>query len=521
MKKNYPVTGREISLDPNRFIISTTDTRGILTHTNDYFREVSGFSDTELIGKSHNVVRHPDMPPAAFADLWRTIKAGQPWMGIVKNRAKNGDHYWVNAYVTPLLDDGEVVGYESVRIAATPDQIARAEQLYRRLAQERKDFSARWQLGLRGRLALGFAALLMPIAGLSAVGGGPLAALAGWLATSLGGLILAHRTTSRLRQIAAASRTLVDNPVIRQLYTGGNDETAQLQVAVEMLQARLRTVLERVNDASDRITVHAAETTGSIEHSCQQLVRQQVEIDRLATAMKEMVTSVQEVARDAGQAAVAARQVDSATDDGKQVIRELVLAIEHLSGEVQAATRAIVELARESEHVDEVVEVINGVAEQTNLLALNAAIEAARAGEQGRGFAVVADEVRTLASRTQESTREIRAMMERLQGGIHEVAVVMEHNRDRARTSVEQVAAAGESLSSIADAVEIITQMNTRIATATEQQSAVAEEINRNITTINGMSEETAEAGTGTLTSSRALHKLAAEMKALLRRFAA
>ena len=130
MKKNYPVTQKEVPVSASANILSTTDTKGRITYVNQDFLEISGFEEEELIGKAHNVVRHPDMPPAAFEDLWRTIQSGRSWMGIVKNRCKNGDHYWVNAYVTPVFKDGQIVEYQSVRSQATREQIARAEKLY-------------------------------------------------------------------------------------------------------------------------------------------------------------------------------------------------------------------------------------------------------------------------------------------------------------------------------------------------------------------------------------------------------
>src|SRR5690606_20146885 len=189
MKINLPVSQREIPVDPDTNILSTTDLKGRVTYVNPDFVAISGFSEEELLGRSHNIVRHPDMPPAAFADLWRTLQSGRSWMGIVKNRCKNGDHYWVSAFATPVGRDGKVVEYQSVRTRAQPEQIRAAEALYARLREGRAAGALRAsRLGLRGRVAL--------LAGLGSAAGAALGALllgaplaAGAAAVALGGAV--------------------------------------------------------------------------------------------------------------------------------------------------------------------------------------------------------------------------------------------------------------------------------------------------------------------------------------------
>jgi methyl-accepting chemotaxis protein len=235
--------------------------------------------------------------------------------------------------------------------------------------------------------------------------------------------------------------------------------------------------------------------------------------------MNEMSATVQEVARNAVEAAEAAKEADNTFHQGKQVIDRVIEAIGELANEVEKAANVIQQLEAESMNIGSVLDVIKSIAEQTNLLALNAAIEAARAGEQGRGFAVVADEVRTLAGRTQQSTQEIEEMISKLQSGANNAVKVMETGKDMTKVGVDQAAAAGEALLTINTAVERITGMNTQIASAAEEQSSVAEEINRSIVSINEVAEQSAAGAQQTAQASNDLARLADQLKALVGRF--
>jgi len=247
--------------------------------------------------------------------------------------------------------------------------------------------------------------------------------------------------------------------------------------------------------------------------------QQQSETSQVVAAMNEMTATVQEVARNATEAASAASSADSAAAEGKRVVIGTMSAIESLSSEINAAANVIGQLEKDSENIGTVLDVIKGIAEQTNLLALNAAIEAARAGEQGRGFAVVADEVRTLASRTQQSTQEIQEMIEKLQVGAQSAVKVMDESRAKAEDSVTQAASAASSLETITNSVSLINDMNTQIATAAEQQSAVAEEINKNILNISDIVDRTADGASQTSTASDELANLAIQLQQLVNQF--
>jgi len=255
------------------------------------------------------------------------------------------------------------------------------------------------------------------------------------------------------------------------------------------------------------------------QDSATNIDNQRRETEQVATAMNEMAATVQEVARNASEAAGAASHADNEAGAGRAVVRETTASIENLAHEVESAAQVVQQLANDSESIGAVLDVIKGIAEQTNLLALNAAIEAARAGEQGRGFAVVADEVRTLASRTQDSTKEIEGMIEQLQNGARNAVEVMENGREKARTGVDQTKQAVQALDAITKAVATINQMNTQIASAAEQQRATTEEMNRNIININQIAEQTATSAIQTTTASDELARLSAQLQSLVNQF--
>ncbi|MFZ5593945.1 MAG: methyl-accepting chemotaxis protein [Pseudomonadota bacterium] len=519
MKINLPVTGVERMLRDGTTIISTTDLKGIITSVNQDFTDISGYSKEELIGKSHNIVRHPDMPPAAFADLWQTLKAGKPWMGIVKNRCKNGDHYWIDAYVSPLYEGNRIIGYQSVRTKPSRELIERAETLYKRIAAGKTLRGNPLKESIAARVYGGFAGVLAPLFAFTFFAENApawMTALA-WLIAAGMSFALGRIALAPLSRAATEAREVVDNGVMQLVYTGHRHEAGRLQLAIRMLQARLRTAMGRIEDPAERLAAAAGQLVTVSERTRQQ----RSETDRVATAMNEMSATVQEVARNAGQAANAAHQADEAARSGRQIVMQSIDAIDALAREVEHTAQVIQKLETESGSIGTVVDVIKSIAEQTNLLALNAAIEAARAGEQGRGFAVVADEVRTLASRTQQSTQEIQQMIQRLQHGASEAVQVMIQGRSQAQASVQQAAKAGESLEAITRAVSNITDMNTQIASAAEEQSAVAEEINRNILIISQVGDQSATGAQQTAAASEELARLAIQLRSLVTQFKA
>lgn len=496
MRKNLPVTNNQYDYDASQRIVSTTDTKGRLTYTNDDFISISGFTEDELIGKNHNMVRHPDMPPAAFDDLWKTIKTGKSWMGVVKNRCKNGDYYWVDAFVTPVVEDEHIVGYQSVRLKPEQKDIDSAENTYKRLWHPKKGIAkilSSFNPGLMGKIVLASTtAVILGIAVSYLLSQSvDLTFAISCLTMLIANFVFAKLIAKPWQQAARKAAEIYANPVAQEVYTGRHDELGQLQLAIRMQKAKLETVIWRINDATVDLKDSVDAALINVEQTEQNMDNQNREIEQVATAMNEMTATVNEIAKNTSCTAESTQHADTEVNLGKEIVQSTISHIDALAAEVENAVDKINTLAHDSKQIGSIVNVITEIAEQTNLLALNAAIEAARAGEQGRGFAVVADEVRTLASRTQTSTHEIQAMVTTLQSSADTAVQVMTRGQDAAAKCVEKAKGAGESLDSITNAVDSITQMTTQIATAAEEQSAVSEEINRNVIRISELSEHT------------------------------
>lgn len=310
-----------------------------------------------------------------------------------------------------------------------------------------------------------------------------------------------------------------DGDLTQRLNTSGNDEMSQLARAFNMFVDQIQSVIKEVDNSTQRVAAAASQLSSTTEQTTQVITRQTSETDHVATAINEMAATIHQVAQSALQAASTTREADSQAQDGKQNIHETAHTVSSLSDEVGRATEVIQQLETQAENISSVLDVIGGIAEQTNLLALNAAIEAARAGEQGRGFAVVADEVRTLASRTQESTHEIEQMIEQLQAGAKQAVTVMENSRTSTQITADKAMATQGALDTISASIQGVNDMITQIASAAEQQSSVAEEINRNVVNIVNLSNDTAQASEQTSQASAELNTLAEQLKLLVHRF--
>ena len=484
MHSNDRANGRNIELPDGVNILSTTSPNSNITYMNDIFVALSGYQKQELLQQPHNIIRHPDMPSAIYKHMWETLKSGHSWMGVVKNRCKNGDHYWVNAYVTPIQKDGQIVEYQSVRTKAEPEQIQAAQQVYAHLNKGKASVSG--LMGLRSRLLLGNSGLLglMILAQLVWLGLPWAQSLMVILVGGLLSVLLNSWLLSPLRRLHRKAKRYADNPGSQLVYTGRQDELGQIEFALHMAQAEAGAVLGRLSDMAERLGGHSHELSDELIASDQHTRHQQGETEQIATAIKQMSVSIHEVSSNAQQAARAAEQADTDTDSGRQLVEQTSTSIAALALDIEQTEHVIHQLENHGRDISVILEVIGGIAEQTNLLALNAAIEAARAGEQGRGFAVVADEVRNLAGRTQESTANIQAMITALQQGTQAAVAVMEKSRAQAQHSVVHAEQAAGALEEIGQRVKDISQMNMHIAAAVEQQRQVSDEINDSINSI-------------------------------------
>ena len=343
---------------------------------------------------------------------------------------------------------------------------------------------------------------------------------------ALGGaliVLLALRVITSIQRavklLREASEQMASGDTTVRVRYQGQDELRDVAIAFNNMSERFQTALHDVDRSAEQLAAASEETSVITVNTSESMQKQQNEISQVATAMNEMHATASEVARSASQAADAARHADKEAALGRDVSLQTIDAIESLASGVESATAVIEALAKDSEDIGSVLDVIRSIAEQTNLLALNAAIEAARAGEAGRGFAVVADEVRTLASRTQQSTQEINDMVARLQSGAAQAVAAMETGRVQARAGVEQTLKTTACLESIVSAIHTINDMNVQIASAAEEQSAVSEEITRSVVAINDLTTETTDGAMQTTQASHEVARLASALQDMLERF--
>ncbi|WP_375139725.1 methyl-accepting chemotaxis protein [Pseudomonas sp. L13] len=336
-----------------------------------------------------------------------------------------------------------------------------------------------------------------------------------------GGLssIVVATLLSPLKRLTRMTSDIADNPLSQRLYTGRSDEFGQIEFALRMMQAETGAVIGRIGDASNRLGEHANSLLRDIESSNTLNAEQQAETEQIATAVNQMAVSIQTVSNNAQYAAEAAGVADSETSSGQRLVAFTCQSITHLEVGIREAGQVIHTLEGQSSEISKVLDVIRGIADQTNLLALNAAIEAARAGEQGRGFAVVADEVRSLAARTQRSTTDIQSMISALQESARSAVSVMEQSSEQAHSSVSRAQEAATALDGIGLRVKEITDMNTQIATAVEQQGAVSEDINRSVNSISGNSSINVQTGQSNLKSAASVAGLSSALSELARQF--
>lgn len=494
MRINTPVTDTEYELSDTETIVSTTDLQGNITYANPYFVQVSGYSEEELVGAPQNILRHPDMPAAAFADLWATIKRGQPWTGMVKNRCKNGDFYWVFANVTPVVEGGRVIGYMSVRIKPSREQVAQATQLYKGMREGRaanlvleqgEVIKKDWLTPLRqlGRMSLGkrnhlnLALAVLSTLGLIWLGNQDDATLrAQWLpwlsGLSVAALVYAGFFWYKLQdgmiggiqQAIKASQTMAGGDFSQSMRVQRTDDIGQLLRALNQLRVNLYSIVRDVRNNFDEIGIATNEIADGNMDLSARTEAQASALEETASSMKQIASTVEQNSDHSRQAKGMAAQASQIAEQGGTIVNQVVATMDEIGGS--------------SKQIVDIIAIIDSIAFQTNILALNAAVEAARAGEQGRGFAVVASEVRHLAQRSAGAAKEIKDLIDLSSEKIN-AGVMLAKN-------------AGSTMGEIISSNHQVTVTMNEIATASIEQSTGIAQINRAIEEMDDVTQQNA-----------------------------
>ncbi len=522
MKINLPVTQKEVFLEPGKPIVTKTDLKGAITYANESFVAISGFSREELIGHNHNVVRHPDMPPEAFEDLWNTVKAGQPWRGLVKNRAKNGDHYWVEAFVTPILADGRTVGYQSVRNTPKREDVAAAESLYRAIRDKSAKFP--WtrvdkpKLGLAGKVWLG-AATTSALAVAGSVVGGPVGIGLGATAAAVALGCAAWQNVSvsgRLDQLHRALLELDEGKLAKQIEAPAG-ALRPLFVAAEVMRIHLRAMFADVLVSAREVDDRTKELDDAMRTLIRSTASQGENVMQVAAAMEEMSVSINEVSSNTDRSLEAVKRTEHSAHDAMQTMEAGITSSHRVVTVVTESQTRIAEVNASVEKIRQVSQVINDIAEQTNLLALNAAIEAARAGEQGRGFAVVADEVRKLAERTRTSTKDIGTAVTDIIQLAGSAVDTMSKTAGEVAKSTGEIEASSAGLQGIWDASREAANYSEEITQMLRQQSLASHEVACSMERISSTVEQTNVSVQSVGDAATRLHTTSSELRELVK----
>ena len=473
MRVNSPVTQREHELPDNATLMSTTDTQSHITYANAAFVAVSGFSLEEIQQQPHNRVRHPDMPKEAFGDMWATLQGGEPWTALVKNRRKNGDHYWVRANATPVIRNGQTVGYMSVRTKAARDDIAGAERLYTDMREGRARHvkmhkglllrtglmgvtTAFKTMGVRNRIRLPLAVLLAGLAGGAwALGmqGMQWAQFAGLCAVGVGlaGWFLESQLAGPLEYLREQALRVASGDTQDVAHMDRVDEIGMTLRTISQLGLMFRWLIADVSQQVLAVQTAVSEIAQGNADLSQRTEQTASSLQETAASMEQMTASVQQNAEASRQANQLSGSASDAASRGGQAVSQVVYTM-----------RGINESSRK---ISDIIGVIDSIAFQTNILALNAAVEAARAGEQGRGFAVVAGEVRSLAQRSAEAAKEIKQLI-----GV---------SVDKVEAGTRLVDDAGKTMDEIVQQVQRVSDLIGDISSATIEQSSGIQQVSQ------------------------------------------
>ena len=493
MRNNLPVTNQEYVLHDTETIVSKTDLQGNITYVNEAFLSISGFSETELIGAPQNIVRHPDMPVEAFADFWRTIQEGKSWTGLVKNRCKNGDHYWVEANAAPLIKDGQMIGFTSIRVKPTREQVKAADAAYRAIKNGDSSLEIREGVALRrsswnklnfySRLSIAtrlisfvslmillFACMaLLPYFGRVDSNHSSTAltvelALLGIALAIFFGVSCYKMIVPPLDQVLHDIELMSSGDLSGKILSEGNSEIGKMTQSLRVLQTNIKLLIGQIKQSTGQVSQGANEIALGNADLSGRTESQASSLEETASSMEELTTTVRQNADNARQASQLVIGTAQIAEKGGQTVANVV----NTMGAIKASSGKIADI----------IGVIDGIAFQTNILALNAAVEAARAGEQGRGFAVVAAEVRSLAQRSANAAKEIKTLIS--------------DSVEAVDTGGRQVDEAGKTMTEIVNGVKRAADIMRDITVASQEQSAGIEQVNQAVTQMDDMTQQNA-----------------------------
>ncbi len=506
-------------------LMSTTDPNSYITSANDAFCQIAGYDEDELLSNPHNLVRHPDMPKAAFSQMWQYLERGDSWMGLVKNQCKDpSQHYWVSAFVTPIQGaNGKTLEYQSVRSKPNQEQIQRAESSYKTLAKEEQQSShTKSKLtGLKRRYHDGvvlIASLTSLLSGIQALFSPSVLSLSLFLLCMVI-FTMSLIQNKRYRTLQKRAYSAYHNPLMESLYTGYYDDYSCVELALQMKEAQTRAISSRAAQTSGKILLSAEEEFAMVQSIDQSLNKQCQETQHVAQSIEQLSQSIEQVSVATNETSELTRLANQGTELGVNSIENTINEVQALTQKLTESSAVIHQLAQDTQAINHILEVITAISEQTNLLALNAAIEAARAGEAGRGFAVVADEVRNLASKTGHSANETQLMIQRLQSTAESAVNAMAEGMDLSKSCQLRAEETGTVLNDISQKLAGVSEASVQITSSINQQVSVTHEINGNIVNIKRLSDETASTSKTSIDRTRELVSNLEEVQRLMAQF--